>query len=485
MHTPESLSHKSGSSAPDTNGPPTVLPNAPATPARTGLLYLSRLMLREFTIAEGSVVFMLSFLFSALLGIVRQMILNAHFGVSQEASAYYAAFRLPDTIATLLTGGTLANAMIPVLLMVAQTEGEEAARRFINLILTTLLAIITLAVVFGLLVTPSFVRVVLVPGFDDPTQHLTTILTRIMLLELVVLVVVSVATAILTSRNQFLLPAIGIAVHNLSVIGGVLAAILFPSIGVYGPTWGVVLDGILQLCILVPGIWMQKIRYVPTWNLNDRHLHTVIRLLLPSGLSGAVDYAGGIVDTRFASLAHESGSIPALHNAYLLIGVPIRLLGIAIGQAAFPRLAAQVVAAQWTDLTRTLLRSLLVAITMSILVLIGLILFGRLAIRILFEHGQFDAAAGALTYTILIGYAAALPAAVGTQILTRTLLALSDTRTPLIINCLQLSGRIVLLPVLLPSIGVVAIPLAFAITSTLETLALGGVVFLKVRRQME
>jgi peptidoglycan biosynthesis protein MviN/MurJ (putative lipid II flippase) len=32
--------------------------------------------------------------------------------------------------------------------------------------------------------------------------------------------------------------------------------------------------------------------------------------------------------------------VPALHNAWLLVTLPIALLGQAIGQAAFPRLAA-------------------------------------------------------------------------------------------------------------------------------------------------
>lgn len=441
------------------------------------------LLLREFSIAEGSLLFMVSFLVSAMLGIVRQMLFNAHFGVSLEASAYYAAFRLPETLAVLLTGGTLANAMIPVLLHVAHTQGEPAAQRFINLVLTTLLAAMTLVIALGILAAPWFVTTMLAPGFDAETSRLTTTLTRIMLLELLLLVVISVASAVLTSRNQFLLPAIGVAIHNLTLIAGIVAAMLFPRIGVYGPTIGAICDALLQLAILLPGVAAQGLRFRPVWSPTERHLRAVIRLLIPSGLSGVVNYGGGIVDIAFASLTREAGSIPALHNAYLLFGLPVRLLGMAIGQAVFPRLAAHAVDQKWFALRRTLLRSLGVALTLALVAVLGFILLGRPVIRILFEHGQFDAAAGTLTYSVLLAYAAALPAAVATEILTRCLLALYDTRTPLLINCLQLAGRAALIPALLPYAGVVAIPLAFALTSTLETIALGGVVFVKVRRR--
>jgi putative peptidoglycan lipid II flippase len=76
-------------------------------------LRLRGLLTREFTIAEASFVLMASFLFSAALGAVRQVLFNAEFGAGDEASAYYAAFRLPDTLFSLIAGGALSSAMIP------------------------------------------------------------------------------------------------------------------------------------------------------------------------------------------------------------------------------------------------------------------------------------------------------------------------------------------------------------------------------------
>src|SRR5262249_20794429 len=108
---------------------------------------LRRLLTGELTIAEASIVLMASFFVSALLGAVRQILFNAAFGAGPEANAYYAAFRLPDTLFSLIAGGALSSAMIPVLLGAAQAEGEAAAQRLTNLVLTALLIVFALLIV--------------------------------------------------------------------------------------------------------------------------------------------------------------------------------------------------------------------------------------------------------------------------------------------------------------------------------------------------
>jgi len=132
---------------------------------------------------------------------------------------------------------------------------------------------------------------------------------------------------------------------------------------------------------------------------------------------------------------------------------------------------------------RTQAVSLAAAVGLSLVAMAGLLLLGRPTIALLFERGAFDAAAGDLTYQVLVVYALALPAYVATEVITRGLIALRDTRTPLMTNTGQLIGRIALIALLLDGLGVVAIPAAFAITSTLETVVLGAVLWRKLARR--
>jgi putative peptidoglycan lipid II flippase len=451
-------------------------------PAQMRLPSLRALLTRELSVAEASAVLMAAFFSSALLGAVRQALFNAQFGAGPEASAYYAAARLPEVLFSLVAGGALSSAMIPVLLGVTRAGGDVAGARLVRLILTALLALFALLTLAAELLAPWFVGAVLAPGFDPATQALTVDLTRILLLQPLMLVAGSVATAVLTSRNQFTLTALALLTHNLGVVGGVLLAGSLPGLGIYGPALGVLAGGALQLAILLPGLLARGYRLGLAWAPADRDLRAVGRLLAPNGLSVGVNYAGTILDTAFASLAPQAAGLAALTNAWMLAGLPIALLGQAVGQSAFPRLAAHAEAGEWQAYRQTITRALLAAALLALPALGGLLLLGRRAIAAIFERGRFDAAAGDLTFTLLAIYAVALPFYVATEVLTRGLTALRDTRTPLATNSAQIVGRAALLALLIPRLGVVAIPLAFALTSALETLVLLAALPLRLRR---
>ncbi len=348
-----------------------------------------------------------------------------------------------------------------------------------------LLAFFALVVLVGELAAPAFVSHLLAPGFDAHTSALTVTLTRIMLAQPIILAVGSVAIAVLNSRNQFLLTALSVMSHNIGLIAGIVATRVYPDLGIYGPALGVVGGAVLQVLILVPGLVGRAARYRPAWDLSDARLREVIRLLVPNGLAVGVLYSGFIVDTAFASGARESAALPAVQNAWLLAGLPIALFGQAVGQAAFPRLAAHAdQMMDWARLRSTVMQSLAAVVVLAVPALLGLVLLGRPVIRVLFEHGKFDAGAGSLTYRVLVAYAVALPACVAAEVITRGLIALRDTRTPLLTNTAQIVTRAVIIAVILDARGVVAIPVAFAAAASAEALVLGWVLWLKLRNRI-
>jgi putative peptidoglycan lipid II flippase len=452
-------------------------------PRRPRAFSLQGLLTREFSIGEASFILMASFFVSAGLGAVRQVLFNAQFGVSLEANAYYAAFRLPDTLFSLIAGGALSSAMIPVLLNTKQAEGEAGGWRLISAVLTTLMVFFVLLIAVVEIFTPALVRGVLAPGFDAETSSLTVTLTRIMLIQPLILLLGSVATAVLNSRNQFLLTGLSVVSHNVSLIASIIAVRFFPELGIYGPTLGVIGGAVLQGIILSPGLRGGGGRAGVLLDLADQRLREVVRLLVPNGFSVGVNYAGFIVDTAFATRAANTAGLAAIYNGFLLVGLPIALLGQAVGQAAFPRLAAMAEEGNLQKMRRLLVRSLGAAIALALPAMAALLIFGRPTIRILFERGEFTVSAGNLTFQVLVVYALALPFYVGTEVVTRGLIALRDTRTPLFTNTGQLILRIVLISLLLPEFDVIAIPAAFAISAALESLVLGSVLFLKLRRK--
>jgi putative peptidoglycan lipid II flippase len=169
----------------------------------------------------------------------------------------------------------------------------------------------------------------------------------------------------------------------------------------------------------------------------------------------------------------------------LIVTLPIALFGGAIGQAVFPRLAAHADAREFGELRRTLLRSLRSVIVLAVPGALALLLLARPTIRILFEHGKFHADAGSLTSKMLVAYAIALPAAVATEVLARGLIALRDTRTPLFANTAQLIGRGTIMALLIGTLGVIAVPIAFAAMAFVEALTLAAVLLLRLRTRAD
>ena len=80
---------------------------------------------RRFSLTEAAFLLMLAYLTSKGLGLVRQTLFNALFGTSPQATAYYAAFTLPDTLFNLIAGGAFTYAFIPVFLSYEKEHGQR------------------------------------------------------------------------------------------------------------------------------------------------------------------------------------------------------------------------------------------------------------------------------------------------------------------------------------------------------------------------
>ena len=65
-------------------------------------------------VALSSLIVMGGFVLSKAIGVVRQSIIARKFGAGESLDAYYAAFKLPDLLLTLVAGGAIATTFIPV-----------------------------------------------------------------------------------------------------------------------------------------------------------------------------------------------------------------------------------------------------------------------------------------------------------------------------------------------------------------------------------
>ena len=427
---------------------------------------------RRFGIAEAAVLLMMGYLASRGLGVIRQTLFNAMFGAGPEASAYYASFRLPDTLFTLIAGGALIQAFVPVFVSFEKDHGREETWRLTSLVFNVMLVTLTSLVVIAEFAAPAFVSHWLVPGYSPAEQSLTTSLTRIMLFQPLILGLGTIATAVLSSKRQFLLPALSIAIYNFGLIGGLLVALAFPKVGIYGPTFGILAAAACQVLVQIPGLLKQRFKYSFIWNLKHPGLHQVMYLLVPNILAVSISSIVLIVDTAFTSYLPDKASLSAIHNAQMLFDLPIALLGQTLVLAALPRMSSLAARFRYLDFRQLVFKIVGGAVLISIPTAVLLALLGKPLIHLIFQHGAFTRHASALTALVLIGYAIGLPGQVAAGILMRSFYALKNAIIPLITHMFTFAIHIGLLLFLFRTLTgnyvILSIPLAATITITVE-----------------
>jgi len=444
--------------------------------------------LRRFSVAEAAVLLMMGILASRGLGVVRQVTFNAIFGTSVQASAYVAAFRLPDTLFNLVAGGTLIHAFVPIFVSYDKERSESEIWRLASLVFNIMFATLAALLVIGEFVAPTFVNRFLVPGFSPSEQALTITLTRIMLFQPLILGLSTVMSGVLSSRRQFALPALAIAVYNIGLIGGLICTLIFPSIGIYGPTFGVLAAAACHFGVQVPGLVKQKVRYFFVWDLKDPGLHAVLRLLIPSLLAVGVASIGSVIDISFTSFFRDKGSIAAINNAELLFALPFALLAQVVARAALPRMSLLALKQHYVHLRKMIIKVVGAGILLSIPAAIFLALFGKPVIHLLFQHGAFTRRSSSLVYYALVGYALILPARVADELLNRSFYALKDARTPLFMDIIGLGARVGLIVMLVRVLHgkylLMSIPLAVGGAAALEAVLLGFLLLGRLRAKI-
>jgi len=115
------------------------------------------LAVRRFGIAEAAFLLIMAYLASRGLGVIRQTLFNALFGTGPQANAYYAAYRLPDLLFSLIAGGALIQAFVPVFVSYEKEHGESETWRLTSLVFNVSLVSLTSLVLISEFTAPSVV----------------------------------------------------------------------------------------------------------------------------------------------------------------------------------------------------------------------------------------------------------------------------------------------------------------------------------------
>ena len=439
-------------------------------PAPSGLARFLQRSLTSQTVAAAAGIVALGFIGSRLTGLLRSVAIAHAFGTDPELSAYWVAFRLPDLVFQLLAGATLSAAFIPTFSRLRMRGGEYAAWRLASSVLNLVSAATVVIAALAFLLAPWIVPL-LAPGLGEETgrqselRSLAVELTRLMLLSPIFFGLSGMVTGILNARQHFWAPALAPIVYNVAII---VAALAFAgSMGVRGLAGGVVLGSIGHLLVQLPALRGVGMHWQPTFEFDSPGVREVMRLMGPRMVGLAAAQFNFIVVLFFASFVSDE-AISGVNYAFLLMMLPVGVVGMAISTAVFPTMAEQAAAQRLEALRESVGRSLRLILFLAIPASVGLMLLARPVVRLLLERGEFDAASTDIVAAALVVYSAGVFAHAAIEILSRGFYALADTRTPVTLAVLSVVLNVALCAALVAPFGVRGLAAASSISAIVE-----------------
>lgn len=447
--------------------PVTPATRAPSGPARPGADLTpaaapaqDTAMIQRVQVARASSLISGALMISSLLGLLQTFLFTYVFGRLGSGDAYLQAYLIPNLIYTVVAGGALSSAFIPVFTTYAVgRKDEQTAWHIASSALN-----ISVVVMIGFSIIAFFLAPVLVPiynhGFPPKEIELIVTLTRIMLIQAIVLGSGVIIGAVLNTKQDFARTALGAVLYNVGLDLGLIPGFLLtfhsqassPSdAAVYAATWGVVLGAILQVGVQIPGLSKVNMRYTFVFDWKHPGVRQIGRQMVPRIINAVMLSFSTTVDRFLLAFlstivaAHVvSGLINEYFQAFSILLLPISIFGSSVSTAAFPTLSGYVARGRLDRVRSIISETLRGILFLTIPSGVGLGILSFPIAQALLEHGNFDLPAAQYTSVALLCFALGLPGFAAVEILVRSFYALQDSKTPVTISIAQFILKIAL-----------------------------------------
>lgn len=302
---------------------------------------------RKLPIRLAALVLAGATLFSALLGIFRDRLLNSLYLDTYPAGidAYTVAFTVPDFMFFLLVSGALAVTFIPVFNKALIKGDREEAWKLSSSVLNVFAIITMIASVLIIIFAEPLVKYVVGPGLSESSSALAISMMRVVAINPFLFAISTVLSSMQQAVGRFIFYSLAPAIYNVGIIVGTLwftngitifGVQIFEG-GIMGVALGVVLGAVLQMVVSIIGILGLGFDYNFKVSLKNPSVKKVFGLLPARSLDQGIDYVNGLVETNMASRM-GSGVVRSFQQSMSLQLMPINLIGTAVATAFFPKM---------------------------------------------------------------------------------------------------------------------------------------------------
>lgn len=372
-------------------------------------------------------------LLSSILGYIRNIIISSTFGLGVETDAYYGAFTIPDLIYTVLVGGGLSSAFIPVFSAYISDKDYKNGYRMASTVLNVVAVVAAVLCVAGEIFAPEFLPLIMdFSKGGDAFYHLTIRLTRIMFFQCFFMCLTGICMGILQSYKKFTPPSVGAVCYNITIIlVGVL--LLTAGFGITGFSIGVVAGSVVNFLIQVFPIRRLGFRYERVIDLHHPGVKKFFRLFWPVLLGISVQQLNLVVNKYFGSGVGKS-VLSSMANAQSIMQLPINIFAMSISMSIFPDMVDDYSHGRLNRYKEELTMGIRNVVFITLPCAVGLIAVRVPLIRALYYQGNFSEKNVEDLATLLMFYCIGIVGYSVRQVLSQGFYSIQETRTPVRIN---------------------------------------------------
>jgi putative peptidoglycan lipid II flippase len=385
-------------------------------------------------------------LLSRIVGLVRERVFGFYFGVTDEADAFRAAFRIPNLLQNLFGEGVLSASFIPVYASLIADDDREEAARVAGAVFSILGLVVSGFVLVGVIAAPVLVDLI-AAGFPGTKRDLTVTLVRVLFPGAGLLVMSAWCLGILNSHRKFFLSYAAPVLWNVAMIATLLwfgQRSTLPDLAVW-LAWGSVVGSALQMLVQLPVVLRVLGRLRLALRRKSPHVREIVRNFGPVFVGRGVVQISAYVDAWIASFL-VAGSVAALTYAQNLSVLPVSLFGMSVSAAELPAMSSlrgdeSTIAAAMRERLDAGMKRIAFWIVPSAMAFLAI---GDVVAGVIYQNGRFNHAVAIWVWGILAGSAVGLLATTLGRLYASSLYALRDTKTPFRFALIRVTLTIVL-----------------------------------------
>jgi putative peptidoglycan lipid II flippase len=363
---------------------------------------------------------------SRIVGLLREIIAAAVFGVSGPASAFQAAFLVPNLVRALFADAALQAAFVPVFSELL----EKGQRREAFRVASTLLYIILLALglITGLFILAApWVMPLFAPGLNAENTHLMIGLSRVLFPIVVLLGVTGLLVGMLNSFDHFSVPAIAPLFWNVAIIACIVG--LTPAFAggeqLYAYAIGVVVGTVIQMLMPLPVLRRKASgeRFGRIFDWRSPYVKRVLVLMAPVSIGLGLINFDLAINSIIGSLVSQD-AVSAINTAFRVFMLPQGIFSVAIATILFPTLSRLAARGDMDGMRTTVGNGVRQMYMLLIPAAVASAVLATPIVRLVFERGEFSAADTTLVAGALFWFAFSLPTSGSNLLYTRTFFAL-------------------------------------------------------------